>query len=314
MKSTQPSYWSAQDRMRSTQPSYWSAQDRMKSTQPSYWSAQDRMRSTQPSYWSAQDRMRSTQHLPRVSTRLAPHSINGMDLADAPLSPQRSVFLGAPRFLDWTVDHRILSTKESLVAGKDGYRHMQENTGGHVQQDIEKLAVRVVTGTLMAGHGAQKLFGAFEGPGLKGTAGFMEMMGLRPGHYWGLAAALSEFGGGTLTALGLLSPLGPIGTLSAMGMATAKAHWGKPIWVGKGGAERPAIYAAAALAVSLTGPGRFSLDAQLGIQVPRWLALSAALAAAGTLAYGISSKPVPQQAPAAEAPAPAADTEQHEVA
>jgi hypothetical protein len=36
----------------------------------------------------------------------------------------------------------------------------------------------------MAGHGAQKLFGSFGGPGLKGTSGFMEMLGMRPGRPW----------------------------------------------------------------------------------------------------------------------------------
>ena len=43
------------------------------------------------------------------------------------------------------------------------------------------LIVRLAQGTLMAGHGAQKLFGSFGGPGLQGTTGFMEMLGLRPG-------------------------------------------------------------------------------------------------------------------------------------
>jgi uncharacterized membrane protein YphA (DoxX/SURF4 family) len=35
------------------------------------------------------------------------------------------------------------------------------------------MIVRVVQGSLMAGHGAQKLFGSFGGPGLEGTSGFM---------------------------------------------------------------------------------------------------------------------------------------------
>src|SRR5947209_5509266 len=96
-----------------------------------------------------------------------------------------------------------------------------------IRRDVGLVVLRGATGGLVAGHGAQKLFGAFEGPGLQGTAGFMEMLGLRPGHVWGTAAALSEFGGGTLTALGLLHPLGPLGVISAMSMATTKAHWGK---------------------------------------------------------------------------------------
>jgi putative oxidoreductase len=43
----------------------------------------------------------------------------------------------------------------------------------------------------------------------------MESLGLKPGSAWAPVAALSEFGGGALTALGLLSPLGPIGIIAA---------------------------------------------------------------------------------------------------
>lgn len=155
------------------------------------------------------------------------------------------------------------------------------------------LLLRSVSGGLLAGHGAQKLFGAFEGPGLKGTAGFMEALGLQPGHYWGTAAALSEFGGGTLTALGLFHPLGPIAVASAMSMATVKAHWGKPIWVTSGGAELPLTNIAVALALTMAGPGRYSLDRLFGIRLPRAVAVVAALGAAAAVAYGASSKPQP---------------------
>ena len=158
-------------------------------------------------------------------------------------------------------------------------------------RDLGLTVMRGVTGGLMAGHGAQKLFGAFAGPGLKGTAGVMEMMGLRPGHLWGTAAALSEFGGGTLTTLGLLHPLGPIGTISAMTMATAKAHWGKPIWVSAGGAELPVLNMGVAVGLMLTGPGEYSMDEALGIKLPNGLVAVAMLGAGALIGYGILQKP-----------------------
>src|SRR6476659_3987801 len=99
------------------------------------------------------------------------------------------------------------------------------------------LCVRLTIGSLLAGHGAQKLFGWFGGHGLQGTAGWLESIGLRPGKPWAIAAGLSEFGGGLLTMLGFLNPVGSLGVAGAMGMATAKVHWGKPIWVTSGGAE-----------------------------------------------------------------------------
>ena len=164
-------------------------------------------------------------------------------------------------------------------------------------KDVGLLVVRGVTGGLLAGHGAQKLFGAFEGPGPEGTAGFMESMGLKPGRMWGTAAGLSEFSG-ALTALGLLYPLGPIGTISAMSMATAKAHWGKPIWVSAGGAELPVINMAVAAALAMIGPGAYSLDHALGIKLPRPLAFAALGMAASMVAFGIMVRPQP--APAAK--------------
>ena len=122
-------------------------------------------------------------------------------------------------------------------------------------EDFRLLLVRLAIGGLMAGHGAQKLFGWFGGPGLSGTAGWLESLGMRPGARWAVAAALSEFGGGLLTALGLFNPLGSIGIISAMTMATAKAHWHWPIWATQGGAELPVTKAVVALALGIAGPG-----------------------------------------------------------
>lgn len=159
--------------------------------------------------------------------------------------------------------------------------------------DLGLLILRLAMGGLLTGHGSQKLFGWFSGPGLKGTSGWLESMGLKPGTPWATAASTSEFGGGMLTALGFLHPLGPIGTMGAMIMATAKAHWGKPIWVTKGGAELPVTNMATALALTLLGPGRFSLDNLFGIRLPRWMVVSAVTVEAVMLAIGIMSRPTP---------------------
>jgi len=137
--------------------------------------------------------------------------------------------------------------------------------------DSAPFIVRLAQGSLMAGHGAQKLFGSFGGPGLEGTSGFMEMLGMRPGRPWAYLAGLSEFGGGVLTALGLFNPLGPLGVIGAMSMATRKAHWGKPIWVTEGGAELPVLNIAVSTALMIREPDRYSLDRVLGIRLPAWV-------------------------------------------
>lgn len=152
-------------------------------------------------------------------------------------------------------------------------------------KDLGLLILRGTTGGLLAGHGAQKLFGAFDGPGLEGTAAMLESLEVHPGRVWAPLAGLAELGGGALTALGLLNPLGPLGVIAAMTMATFTAHRGKPIWVTTGGAELPLTNAAGALAVALAGPGRYSLDTALGLRLPHAVvALAVVAAGAGVMA------------------------------
>jgi len=79
-------------------------------------------------------------------------------------------------------------------------------------------------------------------------------------------AGLSAFGGGVLTLLGFLNPIGPIGVIGSM--ATITAHASKPIWVTEGGAELPVTGIAAATAPVMNGPGKWSLDRALGIRLP----------------------------------------------
>src|SRR5690348_17014370 len=99
------------------------------------------------------------------------------------------------------------------------------------------LILRVVTGLVMAAHGAQKLFGWFEGRGFTGTTKWVQGLGFRPPLLWALLSMLSEFGGGLLLALGFLTPLAAVGVFAAMLMATLKANWSKGFWNTKGGYE-----------------------------------------------------------------------------
>lgn len=163
-------------------------------------------------------------------------------------------------------------------------------------EDWALLTLRATLGGFLAGHGAQKLFGWFGGPGRQGTAGWLESMGLKPGQWWAAGASASEFGGGVLTLLGLLSPLGPILSLGAMGMATAKVHWGKPVWVTTGGAELPLTNIAMATALMLAGPGKLSLDGALGTALPRWVAIPGVALTAAGVAFGLKTSAMQQQA------------------
>jgi len=124
--------------------------------------------------------------------------------------------------------------------------------------------IRVVLGLIFAAHGAQKLFGWFGGYGLTGTGGFLEQLGFRPGKRYATAAALSEFTGGLLFALGFLGAVGSALMVSVMIVAIVTVHRKNPFFVATNGIEHPLIFATVAVGIALTGPGRYSLDYALG--------------------------------------------------
>jgi putative oxidoreductase len=128
------------------------------------------------------------------------------------------------------------------------------------------LVARLVLGLLMAGHGAQKLFGWFGGYGLAGTGGSFESLGFRPGRAFAAAASLAEVAGGLLVALGFLGPVGPALIISVMIVAAISVHWEHGVFWTANGIEVPLLYAGGALALALTGYGAYSLDALLGLQ------------------------------------------------
>ncbi len=142
------------------------------------------------------------------------------------------------------------------------------------------LIIRLVGGLTIAAHGAQKLFGWFDGPGLtKITQGF-EKQGFKPVWLWVCLVILGEFGGGLSVALGFLTPLGAAGMFGAMLMAIFKSHWKFGFWSSKRGYEFPLALLAMGVGIGLTGPGIFSLDALFGITLPYpWVFLVLAVAA-----------------------------------
>ena len=133
------------------------------------------------------------------------------------------------------------------------------------------LILRIIGGLTIAAHGAQKLFGWFEGPGpTKLSQGFGKQ-GFKPAWLWVCLVNLGELGGGLSVAFGFLTPLGAAGIFATMFMAIFKSHWKNGFFNSKRGIEFPLQLLAIAVAIGIIGPGNYSLDAIFGIALPEAL-------------------------------------------
>ena len=166
--------------------------------------------------------------------------------------------------------------------------------------------MRLTIGGTFFVHGTQKLFGWFGGYGPDGTGQFFESLGLRPGRRNALAAGWTETGGGILVALGFATPLAAAGLSAVMITALRTAVWNEGFKPATG--EHEVLLAAAALALTETGPGAPSLDSALGLERsgPAWaLAALGAGAAGSAMAISMGRQQPTPTAPAAPAGAPA---------
>jgi putative oxidoreductase len=151
---------------------------------------------------------------------------------------------------------------------------------------LGKLVTRVVIGSLFVGHGTQKLFGWFDGPGPDQTGEYFEATGLRPGRRHAMLAGAAEAGGGALLALGLFTPLATAALSGVMVTAIRKVHLEKGPWNTNGGYEYNLVLLAALMALADDGPGSASLDAALGTGV------KGPAVAIGQLAAGVAGSQI----------------------
>jgi putative oxidoreductase len=130
------------------------------------------------------------------------------------------------------------------------------------------LLLRIVSGSVLFPHGAQKLFGWFGGNGFAGTIGYMTGS---QGLPWiiGFLVIMIETVGAVMLFFGFLSRLAASGVLAVMIGAVLKVHLHYGFfmnWTGQKageGMEYHLLAAGIALAIMLRGGGRFSVDSQL---------------------------------------------------
>jgi putative oxidoreductase len=114
--------------------------------------------------------------------------------------------------------------------------------------DITYALMRVIVGTLLACHGAQKLFGLLGGT----RAELASLTGL---------AGVIEFFGGVLVALGLFAGLAAFLISGTMAVAYFKVHAPGGFWPILNHGELAVAYCFVFLYVSSHGSGAWSLDA-----------------------------------------------------
>ncbi|ESX61857.1 DoxX family protein [Mesorhizobium sp. LSHC422A00] len=122
--------------------------------------------------------------------------------------------------------------------------------------DGAETLLRVVAGGFLTIHGSQKITNPF------GAAEMVEGLGFYPGAFWSLLLSCTEFFGGILIAIGLLTRPAAFAGMIVL-LVTVWFHW---ITVGQGfsGAEKSLLWAAILLFFVIRGGNRQSVDARLG--------------------------------------------------
>jgi putative oxidoreductase len=167
-----------------------------------------------------------------------------------------------------------------------------------------RLLARLIIGGLFIGHGTQKWFGWFGGPGIEGTTGMMEKLGLAPARANAHAASASETLGGVGIALGAFTPAAAASLIATMVTAIRTVHLKNGVWSSGGGYEYNLTLIAALLLIVDGGPGPLSLDSAFGLEETGAGVALAALAAGalGSTVTLAAARAAAQKASAAAPP------------
>ncbi|GDY31848.1 DoxX family protein [Gandjariella thermophila] len=160
-----------------------------------------------------------------------------------------------------SADEREIGLDEPSLPEPEGRFGDDERprTRWHGGADFGLLVMRLfLAGTFLA-HGAQILFGTFQGPGPDGFARFLEQNGYQNTKILTMVTGSVELGSGALLVFGLLTPVAAAAILGVMANAAA-LKVGHGFFATAGGFELEAAIGVLAFGLLFTGPGRVSLD------------------------------------------------------
>ena len=122
--------------------------------------------------------------------------------------------------------------------------------------DWALFVARLAAGIIFMAHGSQKLFGAFDGPGLAGVVRFMGPIGY--------LVAIGEFFGGLGLILGFLCRFSATSLIGVMFGAIALVHWKNGFFLGKApGFEFNLSLIGLLASILIAGPGRLAIGRYL---------------------------------------------------
>jgi putative oxidoreductase len=123
--------------------------------------------------------------------------------------------------------------------------------------DTALLVVRIIVGIILMAHGAQKIFGAFGGPGL---SGIMSPQGPGGGGVIGLLVAIGEFFGGLGILVGFLSRFSAAANILIMLGAIVLVHGRKGFFLSDGGFEYNLALIGLLVPILILGPGKIAVS------------------------------------------------------
>lgn len=132
------------------------------------------------------------------------------------------------------------------------------------------LIVRIAIGIVMLAHGYNHIWG---GGKIKGTAGWFESLGMKPGilHAW--LASITELAVGVMLILGSLTPLAAGGVMGVMLVALITNHLKNGFFIFRPGEGYEYVLTLLLVSFGLAGigAGRWSIDHFISGTVHSWL-------------------------------------------
>lgn len=122
------------------------------------------------------------------------------------------------------------------------------------------LVLRLAVGSVFVMHGGRKVLVM----GLPGVAGLLDSLGFRPPDFWAAVLSLSELAGGIALIVGIGTRLAALVLGVTMVVAIVTVLGPRGFFLP--GYEFELVLLAGCVALLMTGPGRYAVDARLGIE------------------------------------------------